>query len=370
MTKFETSTSTVIATTDNQVEGVASTSLSTPHDLLAAVPFLIGYHPKDSLVVISLKGGSIGMAMRVDFPTNDQKLIAVRGATLTSHLVRENAEGAIVIGYLPSSLLKTLDPLRPYIEKIEAADIAIQEIIEVRKDRFRSLLCTDILCCPADGTEIPPLSDSRITAEQVALGRPMPFLDLEEMQGSISALPKSAESRALKSAINKFEESEVIEDADNDEQSQLTQILENQREGARAVDLLAQIFIEQGSVTDLHLIAQVLVRLQDLQVRDYSMGISTIDTVEQLWSMWRWLLRIAPKGYVAPVAVIFATMSYEKGEGALAQRALERALEDDSRYQMAKLLRRTFAAGWPPESFTKMRQELHPKICAALFDGE
>jgi hypothetical protein len=44
------------------------TTLTSPHDLLAAVPFLIGYHPTDSIVLISLLDESIGMAMRIDFP--------------------------------------------------------------------------------------------------------------------------------------------------------------------------------------------------------------------------------------------------------------------------------------------------------------
>jgi hypothetical protein len=43
-------------------------TLTSPHDLLAAIPFLIGYHPSDSLVLVSLKADSVGMAMRVDLP--------------------------------------------------------------------------------------------------------------------------------------------------------------------------------------------------------------------------------------------------------------------------------------------------------------
>jgi len=42
------------------------TTLTSPHDLLAAIPFLIGYHPIDSLVLVSIKDDNVGMAMRVD----------------------------------------------------------------------------------------------------------------------------------------------------------------------------------------------------------------------------------------------------------------------------------------------------------------
>jgi hypothetical protein len=83
--------------------------------------------------------------------------------------------------------------------------------------------------------------------------------------------------------------------------------------------------------------------------------------------MWRELLRIAPRGFVAPIASLFASLAYERGEGALAQKALDRALADDDQYSLALLLRRVFNAGWPPESFTAMRIDLHPKVVAGIF---
>ncbi|MFM7860407.1 MAG: DUF4192 family protein, partial [Candidatus Nanopelagicaceae bacterium] len=46
------------------------TTVKTPHDLLAAVPFLIGYHPTNSLVLISVKQDALEMAMRIDHPVN------------------------------------------------------------------------------------------------------------------------------------------------------------------------------------------------------------------------------------------------------------------------------------------------------------
>jgi hypothetical protein len=61
-------------------------------------------------------------------------------------------------------------------------------------------------------------------------------------------------------------------------------------------------------------------------------------------------------------------MAYENGDGALAQKALDRAIEDDPSYPLAGLLRRVFNAGWPPESFAQMRRELHPKVVAAIFE--
>ena len=46
----------------HNLEALATmTTVKTPHDLLAAVPFLIGYHPTDSLVLISVKSDALEM---------------------------------------------------------------------------------------------------------------------------------------------------------------------------------------------------------------------------------------------------------------------------------------------------------------------
>jgi len=330
-----------------------ATQLTSPHDLLAAVPFMVGYHPANSLVVISLRDGQVSMAMRVDFPSLD--IASDIAITVASHLTREGAESVIVVGYLPETNVE-IDPLLFIRQGIESRGISIKESIVVKAGRFRSTMCIESNCCPLEGTSVPPLSDSRITAERVASGKPLPYLDLDQMRASIaSTVPDKDLTRALKKIF------EIDYDVDC--------VLDLQREGAHAVNKLITEFEQSGISKDYQLIALVLTRLLDLQVRDYAMGMTTVENSKMIWDMWRWLLRIAPRGYVAPVATVFAASSYELGEGALAQRALDRAFEDDPKYQMAKLLRRTFTAGWPPSAFTEMRADLHPKICAALFSA-
>ena len=67
-----------------------ATELTSPHDLLAAVPFMVGYHPKDSLVVMALQKNRVTMAMRVDFPEAED--MASVSATIAGHLTREKAD--------------------------------------------------------------------------------------------------------------------------------------------------------------------------------------------------------------------------------------------------------------------------------------
>ncbi len=328
------------------------TTVKTPHDLLAAVPFLIGYHPTDSLVLISVKSDSLEMAMRIDFPKNPPE-----GSyqLLASHLKRDNSEGALIVAYEPADSLAGPEVLHNVADAVASLDIPIRELMLVRNNHWRSLLCSDDKCCPPEGNQIEEFVNSRIAAEQVASGKVLPFSDSEGLTHSISAtiLAKDLNWNAQVVGFK------VDPDANN--------LNELQRDGAESILLLADFYSQNGFCKDYDLMARVLGRLSDIQVRDFALGCHTDQTINSYWAMWRDLLRIAPPKFVAPVASVFASIAYENGEGALAHRALDRAIEDDPEYSLARLLRRVFSSGWPPSGFAQLRSELHPRVTATIF---
>ena len=327
------------------------TTLTSPHDLLAAIPFLIGYHPENSLVLVALKDDSVGMAMRVDMPTD---IAPESYDLLASHFQREAADAALIVAYVDSES----DPEAVLINTSAAllrAGISIKESLIVSDGRYRSMLCHDSECCPPLGSPIPDIDSSRIAAEHVIAGHPMPFANVSGLVQSIAALP-SAMEESWQSEVRTFW---IESDSEN--------LLDLQRDGATAVIDLAGEYAQGRGAEDRELVARVIGRISDIQVRDYALGSHTEETADAYWQMWRELLLIAPRGFVAPIASIFAALAYERGEGALAHKALDRALADDERYSLALLLRRVFTAGWPPQSFSAMRAELHPKVVAAIF---
>lgn len=328
------------------------TTVKTPHDLLAAVPFLIGYHPTDSLVLISVKSDSLEMAMRIDFPKNPPE-----GSyqLLASHLKRDNSEGALIVAYEPADSLAGPEVLHNVADAVASLDIPIRELMLVRNNHWRSLLCSDDKCCPPEGNQIEEFVNSRIAAEQVASGKVLPFSDSEGLTHSISAtiLAKDINWNAQVVGFR------VDPDANN--------LNELQRDGAESILLLADFYSQNGFCKDYDLMARVLGRLSDIQVRDFALGCHTDQTINSYWAMWRDLMRIAPPKFVAPVASVFASIAYENGEGALAHRALDRAIEDDPEYSLARLLRRVFSSGWPPSGFAQLRSELHPRVTATIF---
>ena len=328
------------------------TTLTSPHDLLAAIPFLIGYHPQNSLVLVALKDEAVGMAMRVDMPSDLQ---ASGYDLLASHFLRDEVDGAFVVAYVGDGAVDPENVLINTSAALVRAGIDIKESLIVRDNRFRSMLCSDLTCCPPEGSVVPDLDSSRIAAEHVIAGHPMPFESVDGLVQSIAAVPSSFE-RAWQDEVHAFWVS-----SDSEE------IQELQRDGATAIIDLAGEYREGRGAEDRELAARVIGRLSDIQVRDFALGSHADESADYYWVMWRDLLRIAPRGFVAPVACLFAAMAYERGEGALAHKGLDRALGDDDQYSLAHLLRRVFTAGWPPQSFSAMRAQLHPKVVAAIF---
>lgn len=325
------------------------TTLTSPHDLLVAVPFLMGFSPEESLIVIGIREEAINIAMRFDLDSRDFNEIVV-------HLQRSHSDCAMIISYTATGDKRDLN--NEIREMISATGIFVRESLLVEGGRWRSAICDDISCCPTEGNPIPEISSSTIAAEQVLLGHPMPYASREELQQSLHC---DDSLQALATDVSLAIELIAEIDYRNDPRP-------FQREGAQAISQLIEVAEVAGPASDASLLALVLVRLKDLQVRDFALGSINEENLETLIDLWRWIVRIAPSRYVAPVATLLAATAYEKGDGVLAQSALDRALESDDEYPLAHLLKRVFAAGWPPETFATMRRELHPKISSAIFD--
>ena len=97
------------------------------------------------------------------------------------------------------------------------------------------------------------------------------------------------------------------------------------------------------------------------------MGITTTENLNRLNNLWAFLTALAPAGSIAPVATLWAISDYEMGNTASALERLDTAKADQEDYSLAKLIGRVISTGWPVESFTAMRSELHHKVVAGIY---
>ena len=70
--------------------------VSDTREVLAAIAYNLGFHPTESIVVVSLRGPrhALGLTARIDLIDADQA-----AATLAGHLVQDGADAAVIVAY-------------------------------------------------------------------------------------------------------------------------------------------------------------------------------------------------------------------------------------------------------------------------------
>jgi hypothetical protein len=113
--------------------------------------------------------------------------------------------------------------------------------------------------------------------------------------------------------------------------------------------------------------AWLTIALRELRVRDDAWARMVPEYNAAHTRLWADLTRLAQPGYVAAPAALLAFVAWQAGDGALANIALDRALADNPRYSMARLLRRALDSGAPPSA---ARLPMSPEEVAANYDAQ
>ncbi|HET6968236.1 MAG TPA: DUF4192 family protein [Ornithinibacter sp.] len=165
----------------------ADITLRGPGDVLAVLPYQLGYHPRRCVLVVSLRGRSVGLVARTDLPPDDDVTAAV--GPLLEPLRRDGATSVIVIGYEDES--DRCEPtLLALVELLEAAAIEVVDVVVVRDGRRYSPVCSQP-CCPPEGVLLPEPADVPAVAEFVVRGR-SPLASRDAVEGLVAADPSLA----------------------------------------------------------------------------------------------------------------------------------------------------------------------------------
>ena len=157
--------------------------------------------------------------------------------------------------------------------------------------------------------------------------------------------------------MNKKEISELLKIIDLREYNQ-----ENGNNWQKEHALIIESFL--NDLSD-NLIVQALYGLQDLQVRDYAMGLLDKNNQDHKKALEK-LIKYSSVKYSKPAKTLLALWYFENKNTEQAKSLISKI----KNYSLAELLTRTFNSGWPVETFEKMRVELHPKVKENIFQSE
>lgn len=108
----------------------------------------------------------------------------------------------------------------------------------------------------------------------------------------------------------------------------------------------------------------VIMALQDIQVRDYTLGIMGSNTPQQNISVFNHLISNATSDTTNPLFALSSVAYYEDGQSDMAITTVKSA---DNDYSLAQLLARVYHAGWNPLELQKMRDSLHNQVKVGIF---
>lgn len=166
-----------------------------PRELLALVPYQLGFWPQESLVVVSLRrGGRAGLVVRADLADLADLEHGPRMArSLVGHVLDDGATQAVVVAFTDGHENDIRAAVRHWSEAAEH-ELGEPAAWVVSSSGYYGLDCTDPSCCPPGGRPTAELQGTRVSAQmvldgvQVAAGR----ADLARIGQASSVARKSA----------------------------------------------------------------------------------------------------------------------------------------------------------------------------------
>lgn len=342
-----------------------------PADILAALPYQLGYHPSDAVVVVTLCNRAVGLVQRLDLPPVDHASEAV--AALLPALTREEADAVLLVGY-ESTAGESLPVLDALADACAGLGLEVVDRLVVRGERWFAPDCEGG-CCPAEGTPVTEPADVPVVAEFVALEM-APVADRDALARQLQ--PDEGRCEEVAVALTR-----AAPEGRRPQRATLT-LVGDRAQAVRRLRWLAG----WASVCDVageprhvgadmgaDLVAALALSLRDIALRDGVIawlcpGTLPLDSLDpDLLDQLRtslphpaWasspptsasviagrrmqgrlvqLCRMLPAREAAPMLTVLANFAWCLGDGALARAALERALAAEPGYRLAGLLER------------------------------
>ncbi|MFJ9418697.1 DUF4192 domain-containing protein [Streptomyces sp. NPDC101227] len=370
----------------------AQVTLRSPAELADALPYLMGFYPDDSVVLVALHGprGRFGGRVRLGIPADaaqwpdaaDQLadcLISAaqdpgeRPAAIVVYLCQEPAAG--------QSGKDVKDRLRPLAQLLRTAcgalDVPVLEALCISNGRHWSYCCPDFRCCPADGTPL-ALPGTTVMAAAAAYAGVQVRGSLKEMEARLAPRtgPRGADQeRALDAAAAALLPRMLRPDGAAAVRRETLDLAEAMirrfRLDTPAGSNRARDACDDALITDDEAAALIL-GLQDRNTRDRAAEWMEDPVAAPALRLWRALARRCAGGYpehaVAPLTLA-GWVCWATEDAPSARVTLGRALALDPGYVFADLLHRAINDGLDPEPLRRCLREQRKERAAVSHSG-
>ena len=300
----------------------------TPEDILAAVPVVLGFEPRSSVVMLTF-GAAAPFHARIDLPARgDPDAVGVLSATLLAPCHRHRVERVLFVLYDASAALARR-LARRLRGDFEACDIEVVECLRVDDGRW---FCAegrrgDV---PAEGVPCNPGAHP-FRAQAVLDGR-VTLGSRDDLAASIAPDEK---------AISRVEAAVAS-----------AAVLSPDGLGG-----LCRQHATDGTAPDDATLAAMLLTVQIGCLRDGAWVWLTREAAPGHVALWSDAVRRAPADLMPSAAAVLAFAAWLEGHGALAWCALDRCFAEDPDHSLGRLVADMLAAAHPPTAWKPLTED-------------
>lgn len=311
-------------------------TLRTPTDVLAAVPYLLGFHPTDSAVAVGLRGPRVVFNARADLPPvgGPAQEITDLAMQIAEVLHGQAANAALVVGYgAADQVTRCVLPIR---DALVARGVDVIEVLRAADGRYWSYLCTAVRCCPADGVPY-DAATTEVAAVATFAGRVV-LRDRTALEASL----RPTDPQALK--VMTEATARAIEELGRPDRQVLRRV------GLRALTNALDRHRRGGRLDDFEA-ATLGLLVAATQVRDLAWEriLRAGSSLDPHLELWRDVTRRVRPDLVPAPATLLSFAAWRGGDGALAWVAVDRALRENPDYPMARLMAEALGRAVPPD---------------------
>jgi hypothetical protein len=305
------------------------------NDLLAVVPYLIGYVPDHHLVIVGIDDatGRAEAAACAELLPPGSGGHAETAGFMRMKLVHTSVNAAYVFAYGDG---RESTPLVDAV-RTELADhgIDVRGALRIRDGRYWSYLAADH--CPPEGTPIDVARSD--TVMQAAAAGLAPFSSRTALAATIA--PVEGYARAAMQAATAVAE-DVVNGAYVIAPEQAAR--DHREASYRFLPWAADRYAHHRVIDDAQA-AVLSVALRDERIRDRAVSLAAHGDTRAYVALWTDLARRVEPAYRVPVLCLLAFAAWRDGGGALPTVATTEALRADPHYAFAGLMRDLLAHG-------------------------
>ncbi|MDX6361283.1 MAG: hypothetical protein QOC85_286, partial [Streptomyces sp.] len=358
--------------------GGQQVTLRTPAELADALPYLLGYRPEDSIVLVALHDrewrGRFGGRARLGIPgqTDDWPSVAQQLARgLVTGSERRGARPESMVAYLCQEPRSgetgrdVMERLRPLAHLLRTAcgslDVPVVEALCISGGRFWSYCCPSEDCCSPQGESMGLPGTSVLAAAATYAGLQVRG-SLREFRARLAPWETAAalEQEAALDAASMDLVPRILEAESRAEVAEEALGLARRLMG-RLAEVPPVSGTLQSDLRDDELLghdeaATLVLALQDRTTRDRAAEWMEGDDAGPALRLWRTLARrcVGPYGeHAAAPLTLAGWVAWSSGDELEAREALAMALGADPSYLFARLLHQACNEGLDPESIRR-----------------